>query len=81
MPVKSDCQVKPAYLSRFEPVNSNLPKMACYNTGCHLKILLCLAGDGQVEPGKKGRFDSGYIPTALRLLSLVHCSCCTNCLK
>jgi hypothetical protein len=37
MPVKSDCQVKPAFLSRFEPVNSNLPKMSGYNTGCHLE--------------------------------------------
>ena len=43
MPVKSDCQVKPAYLSRFEPVNSNLTKMSGYNLGCNLKILLCLA--------------------------------------
>ena len=48
MPVKLDCQVKPAYLSRFEPVNSNLPKMSGYNTGFHLTILLCLVGDGQV---------------------------------
>ena len=48
MPVKLDCQVKPAYLSRFEPVNSNLSKMSSYNTGCHLQILLCLAGDWQV---------------------------------
>ena len=48
MPVKLDCQVKPAYLSRFEPVNSNLPKMSGYNLGCQVTILLCLAGDGQV---------------------------------
>ena len=69
MPVKSDCQVKPAYLSRFEPVNSNLPKMSFYNTGCHLKILLCLVGDCQVwtwkmyrltEPGKKRQVGSFY---------------------
>ena len=48
MPVKSDCQVKPGYFYRFEPVISNLPKMSGYNAGCYLKILLCLAEDCQV---------------------------------
>ena len=48
MPVKTDCQVKPGYFPRFEPVNSNLTKMTGYNPGCNLKILQCLAGDYQV---------------------------------
>jgi hypothetical protein len=39
MPGKSDCQVKPEYLSRFEPVNLNLTKRSGYNPGCNLKIL------------------------------------------
>ena len=59
----SDCQVKPGYLSRFEPVNSNLTKMSVYNPGCNLKILQCLAGFEPVkmyrltEPGKNARLD------------------------
>ena len=48
MPGKSDCQMKPGYLSKFEPVNLNLTKMSGYNPGCNLKILQCLAGDYQV---------------------------------
>ena len=61
MSVKSDCQVKPAYLSRFEPLNSNLPKMSCYNTGCNLQILLCLAQEFRRE---------GWTETAVILCKL-----------
>jgi hypothetical protein len=43
MPVKSDCQVKPGYLSRFEPdKNVGLKPML------YLKILIYFAGDYQV---------------------------------
>ena len=48
IPGKLDCQVKPGNLSRFELVNWNLTKMAGYNLGCNLKIVLCLAGDYHV---------------------------------
>ena len=48
MPGKSESQVKPGYLSWFEPVNSNLTKMSGYNPGCNLKILQWLAIDYQV---------------------------------
>ena len=52
MPVKSDCQMKPGYLYRSDPIYSNLPKMSGYTTGCNLKILLCFA---RFEHGKMFR--------------------------
>ena len=53
----SDSQVKPGYLSKFEPVDSNLTKMSGYNSGCNLKIFQCLAGDYQVRTQKTVQVD------------------------
>ena len=63
MPGKSDCRVKPGYLSRFEPANSNLTKMSGYNPSCNLKILQKIIRFEPektyrlTEPAKNVRFD------------------------
>ena len=44
---------KNIYLSGFQPVNYNMTKMSCYNSGCNLKIFQRLAGDYQVITLKK----------------------------
>ena len=66
MPGKLDFQVKPGYLSRFEPIKWNLTTMSDYYLGCNLNILQCFQEiirfePGNMyrltEPGKNARFD------------------------